>query len=127
MDKKSIAREWFDIAETDLSSAEFLQNMRPVPIEIICYHCQQCAEKYLKGYLSFNGGKISKSHDLPLLNKLCLQYDKDFKEINEDCLYLTDCSVVVRYPFNLDLEESDMIIAIKHAQKVKSLVLNKTS
>ena len=127
MDKKSIAREWFDIAETDLSSAEFLQNMRPVPIEIICYHCQQCAEKYLKGYLSFNGEKISKSHDLPLLNKLCLQYDKDFKKIQEYCLNLTDYSINVRCPFHLDLEKSDMIIAIKHAQKVKSLVLNKTS
>ncbi|WP_235661821.1 MULTISPECIES: HEPN domain-containing protein [Bacillus] len=25
----------------------------PIPFAIICYHCQQCAEKYLKGYLTF--------------------------------------------------------------------------
>jgi|GEM_PF-5921139 len=34
MDNKDTAREWFQIAETDLSSAEFFQKMRPVPVEI---------------------------------------------------------------------------------------------
>ncbi len=48
MDKKEAAKEWFKIAESDLSSAAFLQKMRPTPVEIICYHCQQSAEKYLK-------------------------------------------------------------------------------
>lgn len=40
MDNKDIAKEWFDIAQADLSSAEFLMNMHPIPLEIICYHCQ---------------------------------------------------------------------------------------
>jgi len=48
MDNRQFAKEWFDIAETDLSSAHHLITMRPRPIEIICYHCQQSAEKYLK-------------------------------------------------------------------------------
>ena len=55
MDKDDIAKEWFKIAETDLESAEYLQKMVPVPIEIICYHCQQSAEKYFKGYLILKG------------------------------------------------------------------------
>jgi len=38
MDNLKIVQEWFDIAEMDLSSAKYLQNMRPTPIEIICYH-----------------------------------------------------------------------------------------
>ncbi len=37
MDNKDIAKEWFKIAEADLSSAEFLQNMQSIPIEIVCY------------------------------------------------------------------------------------------
>jgi len=48
-------REWFDYADTDLASAEYLCGMHPKPLEIICYHCQQSAEKNLKGYLIFNG------------------------------------------------------------------------
>lgn len=51
MDNKTGAQEWFDLAVMDMRSAEYLTNMKPVPIEIICYHCQQSAEKYLKGYL----------------------------------------------------------------------------
>ncbi|WP_282433370.1 HEPN domain-containing protein [Desulfosporosinus sp. FKA] len=43
-----------DGAETGLQSALFLLNMHPAPLEIICYHCQQSAEKYLKGYIALN-------------------------------------------------------------------------
>ncbi len=49
MNNLDIAQEWFDIAEMDISSAKYLQNMQPIPREIICYHCQQSVEKYLKG------------------------------------------------------------------------------
>ena len=38
MDNRTRAREWQRLAEMDLSSAEYLLNMRPVPVEIICYH-----------------------------------------------------------------------------------------
>ena len=41
----SIYSEWFEFAKRDLESAKFLINMHPVPIEIICYHCEQSAEK----------------------------------------------------------------------------------
>jgi HEPN domain-containing protein len=47
MDNKDIAREWFTIAARDFAAAEYLKNMHPVPIDIICYHCQQSVEKYL--------------------------------------------------------------------------------
>lgn len=44
MNNKDIAKEWFMFANNDLNSAEFLLNMKPLPLEIICYHCQQSAE-----------------------------------------------------------------------------------
>ena len=45
MNNKDIAKEWFDLATKDFECAKFLLNMKPVPFEIICYHCQQCVEK----------------------------------------------------------------------------------
>jgi hypothetical protein len=60
MDNKKFSKEWFLIADADLGSAGFLQNMKPIPIEIICYHCQQSAEKFLKGFLAFMVAKSSK-------------------------------------------------------------------
>jgi HEPN domain-containing protein len=49
MDYKTVSEEWFQYADSDFEAAKFLQSMRPVPLEIICYHCQQSGEKYLKG------------------------------------------------------------------------------
>ena len=126
MDNKDVAKEWFKVAETDLTSAEFLQDMRPIPIEIICYHCQQSVEKYLKGFLALKGEEIRKIHDLVRLNKMCQKYEKDFETIEEDCLLLTDYAVNVRYPFPMDINESDLNLALKSAQRVKKYVLRKS-
>ncbi len=127
MDNKDIAKEWFDIAQIDLSSAEFLMNMHPKPLEIICYHCHQSAEKNLKGFLALEGEQISKTHDLVLLNKMCFNYYKEFKEIEEDCLLLTDYSVNLRYPFHIEINITDTEMAIEKARKVKNFVLNKAN
>lgn len=127
MDKKDAVKEWFKIAESDLSSAAFLQKMRPTPVEIICYHCQQAAEKYLKGFLALKGLEIQKTHDLALLNKICKKYNEEFKTIEDECLVLTDYSINVRYPFPMDINESDMKIALRSAQKIKDYVLEKTN
>lgn len=115
MDNQDVAREWFNIADLDLSAAEFLQKMNPIPVEIICYHCQQSAEKYLKGFLALNGEEVKRTHDLIQLNKACQKYDDSFKTIQEECLMLTDYGVHLRYPFPMDILESDMVIAIKNA------------
>lgn len=125
MNNKDIAKEWFDFAENDLKSAKFLLQMNPIPIEIICYHCQQSSEKYLKGYIALNGGNIVKTHDLTLLNKLCVKYDNDFRQIEDDCIELVDYGVQVRYPFNLDLEEYDMRNAIESANSIRNFIIDK--
>ena len=52
MNNREIANEWFQFAKRDLESAKFLTSMHPMPIEIICYHCQQSAEKIEKSILS---------------------------------------------------------------------------
>lgn len=127
MKNTDIVKEWFNIAETDLSSAEFLQTMQPVPIEIICYHCQQSAEKYLKGFLALKGKESKRTHDLILLNKECRKYDEDFITIEDDCLMLTDYGIIVRYPFPMNINESDMKIALKNAHKIKDYVLAKAN
>jgi HEPN domain-containing protein len=64
------AKEWLSYAEMDLSSAEFLLGKRPLPLEIICYHCQQSAEKCLKGLLVLKNQMPPKTHDLSLLNRV---------------------------------------------------------
>lgn len=39
-------QKWFEMAVTDLGVAKHLnETYYPKPLEIICYHCQQAAEK----------------------------------------------------------------------------------
>jgi HEPN domain-containing protein len=125
MNNREIANEWFSFADNDLNSAKFLMKMIPTPLEIICYHCQQSAEKYLKGYIALNGGSILKTHDLTFLNKACLQFDPTFKDILDDCIELVDYGVQVRYPFHIDLKKEDMILALESADRVQAFVLSK--
>lgn len=122
MDNLGIVREWFEIAEKDMNSAKFLQRMKPVPIEIICYHCQQSSEKYLKGFLAYNAHEIVKTHDLIILNNLCYEYNTAFKSIREQCIYLTNFGVNVRYPYPLELNETDMRLAIEKAEEIQKFV-----
>ena len=62
--------EWLDFAYMDLSAAEHLLTMRPLPVEIICYHCEQAAEKFLKATLVQFDREPPKTHDLIQLCRL---------------------------------------------------------
>ncbi|HHY13741.1 MAG TPA: HEPN domain-containing protein [Thermoanaerobacterales bacterium] len=126
MDNRAIADEWFAFAECDLKSARFLQDMNPQPLEIICYHCQQSAEKYLKGYIALNGGRLIKTHDLTLLNRICKKYDSDFKEIEDDAIELVDYGVQARYPFTMEIEVHDMRKAAESAERIRDFVERKS-
>jgi HEPN domain-containing protein len=122
MSNQDVAKEWLRFAETDLASAEFLWNMKPVPLEIICYHCQQAAEKSLKAFLALHGEPVRKTHDLLLLNRLCAAIDPSFSTIEIPCLMLTDYGVNVRYPFTLEVEEADAVVALQHSKTVVDFV-----
>jgi len=47
-------RPFYEIEESDLT-------------DIVCFHCQQCAEKYLKALLVYLGVHFPNTHDLRLL------------------------------------------------------------
>jgi len=76
------AQDWFRFAVMDLDAANTLnQHMQPKPFEIICYHCQQSAEKMFKGFLVLNQVEPPKIHDLPLLCKMCIEKKSAFEPI----------------------------------------------
>lgn len=125
MDNREVAKEWFQFAKLDLESAKFLTNMHPIPIEIICYHCEQSAEKYIKGYMALNGQSIAKTHDLVILNKSCKKYSSDFSDIDDECIELVAYGVQVRYPYELEVNIQDMKTAIVCAEKIQKLIEDK--
>jgi HEPN domain-containing protein len=119
---------WIQRAENDISSARHLaENMKPIPAEIVCFHCQQAVEKYLKAFLVYNNQEPLKTHDLTELIKLCSDYSTDFLSLSPKCEYLIPFAVRTRYPGGSDPEDNDMKIALTYAADVIEFVKTKIS
>ncbi|GHT48787.1 hypothetical protein FACS1894102_2450 [Spirochaetia bacterium] len=126
MDKATELEQWFFIAGEDLTSAEYLATMRyPRPEGIICFHCQQSAEKYLKGFLFQKDVDFPKIHDLRILLKFCEAVDDQFSEILPKCNTLNRYSVIPRYPAELEITPSDTNTAIQYAKEIRDFVMGK--
>lgn len=55
MKNKSDVKEWIHFADMDVLSANYLNKIAyPKPMEIICFHCQQAAEKNAQSPYSCN-------------------------------------------------------------------------
>lgn len=61
---KTYVEAWFNKAEHDLISTQRLLEIEPMILDNACFHCQQAIEKYLKGYLIYNGFEIERTHDV---------------------------------------------------------------
>jgi HEPN domain-containing protein len=123
---KEFVLPWLYKADNDYSTAEYLaQNMYPVPIEIVCFHCQQAAEKYLKCFLVYNDQEPPKIHDLIELIRLCGKINTDFLQLNLKCEYLTPFAVHIRYPSDIDLLNEDMLKALSCAKGIIEFVKSK--
>jgi len=64
-DRIKVVRQWMEKAENDLRTAEHTIKLRKnCPFDTVCFHSQQCAEKYLKAMLTLHNVPFPKSHDL---------------------------------------------------------------
>jgi HEPN domain-containing protein len=122
MDRAEELRQWFFLADEDLRAAELLAKHYPTPDSIICFHCQQSAEKYLKGFLVKNNTEPPKIHDLVELLELCEQIYPDFSAVESQCDFLNRYSVAPRYPREWQINPSDVEAAVKYAAEVKTFV-----
>jgi HEPN domain-containing protein len=125
MDNYEKARQWRDIADKDLGLAEHVaKTMWPTPYELVCFHCQQAVEKYLKGFLVLNDTIPPKTHDLIELIKLCEMIYPLFSTIAEYCTSLTEYGVQSRYPidFQLEITKEDMLSALESVHSVKTFI-----
>lgn len=114
-------KRWMDFAENDLAVAKHLNDtFHPKPLEIICYHCQQSAEKAIKAvYISLEiPGGLPKKHDLTFL----LEQMKHRVQVSEVLLdhadELNSYSVVVRYPNEIQIDERKVSLSMRYAEEI---------
>ena len=96
---KPITAEWVDKAEADFATAQRESRVRKNPnYDGICFHYQQCAEKYLKARLCEAEIPFGKTHDLVVLLEQVLKVEPKWEIFREDLSYLSDFAVAFRYP-----------------------------
>ena len=124
MGSNEILQQWLQKGNDDLRSAEYLSTMRlHTPDEIICFHCQQSAEKYLKGFLFLHDIEPPKIHDLDEIIEMCVQINTSFSELTPKMHILKTYAVFPRYPNELGITSEDMKLAIQYAKDVQEFVI----
>ena len=120
-----LTQEWVDKAEGDFHTASREARVRKAPnYDAVCFHGQQCAEKYLKAYLQEQDQRFPPIHDLIELLELCLPYDGTF-ELQRDLLKdLTKYAVEFRYPGELATKE-EALTTVKAMRAVRAFVRQK--
>jgi HEPN domain-containing protein len=112
--------EWIQIADDDVYSAQILYEAIHKPYEIICYHCAQAMEKYLKGYLAYNDIIVPKTHNLLVLHELCVGKDDIFESIRTECSLLNRFTNEIRYPHRMEIMEDDVKYSLNAAKRIKN-------
>ncbi len=85
------------MAQKDLKSARILFE-HDADNEIVCFHCQQAVEKYLKGYLIHMTGELQEGHNLVKLCKKAIMQDQSFGEFLKDMALINTFYIETRYP-----------------------------
>jgi len=120
---------WIKKADEDFRAVELLLQYNDSPASVICFHCQQAAEKYLKAYLVDHEVEFPRTHDLILLIEgFILKFDNSFNEFTEIAGSLNEYAIASRYPYsdeNFDIQVArEAFIA---ANLLRTTVLGKIS
>ena len=95
----SAVREWVEKAEEDFHVALSLRRMRRhAAHNAVCFHAQQCVEKYLKAILEKQKAEIRKLHALPVLLDQCAGTHPFLVAMRPDMVRLSVYAVEFRYP-----------------------------
>jgi HEPN domain-containing protein len=116
-------REWMAKAEGDFAVAcrEILARKSP-NYDAVCFHCQQCVEKLMKGLLIHLGITPPKTHMLLVLDDLLGPACADWSWPADELRFLSQAAVFLRYPGETaGKEEAREALAITRRIRAKLL------
>jgi HEPN domain-containing protein len=115
---------WKHKAEEDWATIEILM-AHDGPRDTICFHCQQLAEKYLKGFALFHNRPLKRIHQVDELLADCLEIDKGLQDLSDDVTLLSEYYMPARYPDDYPedatLEEADR--TFQAASRIRARIL----
>ena len=117
-----ITLEWVAKAEGDFATAERELDVKDSPnYDAVCFHTQQCAEKYLKARLQESGIPFGKTHALTLLLDLTLPIEPAWDALRADLQALSVFAVAYRYPGE-SADEKDARDAFSKCKNIRQAV-----
>ncbi|MFQ5804660.1 MAG: HEPN domain-containing protein [Candidatus Methylomirabilales bacterium] len=116
-------RQWVEKAEHDLRNAEHTLTLKEdCPSDTVCFHAQQCVEKYLKALLLVYSVDFPKTHDLRVLMQRVSLHIELGLEISE-IVALNRYTVEARYPGDWEpITRDDAEEAVAIARKAREAV-----
>lgn len=121
-DRITHARGWLLKGESDLSAARRVLG-GDGPYDTACFHAQQAAEKYLKGFLALHDQPIPHTHNLEELARLCQAMDPGLDFGSLDVTELTPFAVEMRYAFEFWPSRDTAQEALDLALEVRRVIL----
>ena len=121
-EKVRVARQWIEKAENDCRNARHTLEMGDdCPYDTVCFHAQQCVEKYFKALLAALSVDFGKTHDIGELVSL-IPSKVNIPITIEEQEKLSDYAVAGRYPAAdsepFDRPEAQCALAL--AEKVRT-------
>ncbi len=117
-----MTREWVSKAEGDYDVILLLLKSRKASrYDPLCFHAQQCVEKYLKARLTEAGLAFPKTHDLPVLLNHTKNIEPLWSIFAPSMQALTDWAVLPRYP-GISAGNADAREAVKICRRFRSVV-----
>ena len=118
-----VVAEWVLKAESDLKTAALLLRVRrDCPTDIVCFHVQQCVEKYLKAMLVLNAIEFPRTHQISLLLALVPAQVRPVLTPQEQDR-LTEYAVTTRYPGDYDpISREEARQAVQTARRLRNQV-----
>jgi HEPN domain-containing protein len=115
-----ITREWMSKAENDLkTAAHTLKLGADCPTDTVCFHAQQCVEKYLKAALVVLETPLPRIHDIEALIDLMPKHVRVSLTVEQQ-RRLTEYATVMRYPGPYEpVTLSEAKEAVKLARRVR--------
>lgn len=97
--------DWLSKATEDLLAATLLMEDERTAKQAV-FHCQQCIEKGLKGYILLKSGNLVDGHNLTWLCRHAAKMDGEFMQWVDESIVLNRYYIETRYPTDAEFKLS---------------------
>ncbi|AFZ28115.1 hypothetical protein Cylst_6148 [Cylindrospermum stagnale PCC 7417] len=115
--KRTLVQFWLKKSQRDLTAAQKLAQELP---DIAIYHCQQAAEKALKGFLVLHDTNPGDTHNINTLVRLASTFKPELAAVLKEAGYLSQYNQTYRYPMESTEDFNPTPGELKKADKLAS-------